>query len=633
MNPSSSAAVAKRLEPAGGSASSKLFQSPAKRTPLLCLLLAAVVLMSYSPVGHNGFINYDDDGYITANPHVRAGLTWATLKWAFTTYDQGNWHPLTWVSHALDSELFGLNPAGSHYVNVLLHAANAVLLFLLLQSATGFRWRSLMVAALFALHPINVESVAWAAERKNVLSMLFFLLALYAFVWYGRRPGLRRYAAVVFLFTLSLLSKPQAVTFPFLLLLWDYWPLRRLGSSELDGSAEQVASSSRFGIGRLVLEKVPLLLLSGASAVVTIKAQTSGGAVQPLSQYALFLRLENALISYVRYLGKAVWPSKLAVLYVHVGPYPAWQVGAAAVLLLLVTASVLRAHQQRYLAVGWFWFLGSLVPMIGLVQVGSQAMADRYAYVPFIGLFLMSIWVVADWAEAYRTPALYLAFSAVACLLVLGALTYLQVGYWHDTGSLWLHNLAVKENSYGAQDNLASFLLSQDRVEEAGAHYRAALAIVPGGPTATLGLGDYEDRRGNLPAAIAQFELVARRGADVGTRASGYDRLGFVYRKMREPVKAKQCFETVLQLAPDRARAMTGLGLIAQESGDLPEAVRQYSRALAAEPTDIGYLLLAQALQREGRLDDANAIYEQVTHFSLNLAEAQKEAQLLLSGK
>jgi tetratricopeptide (TPR) repeat protein len=597
------------------------------------LLLIAVVLVFYNPVTHNGFVEYDDHGYITDNPHVRAGLTRATVKWAFTAYEQANWHPLTWLSHALDCQLFGLNPAGHHYVNVLLHAANAVLLFLLLQSATGFRWRSLMVAALFALHPMNVESVAWAAERKNVLSVLFFLLALYAYVWYGRRPGLRRYAAVAFFFTLSLLSKPQAVTFPFLLLLWDYWPLRRFGASVLDGPAEQVENSSRFGVGRLVLEKVPLLLLSAASAVVTMKAQTGAGAVQAFSRYALLLRLENALISYVRYLGKAVWPSKLAVLYVHVGPYPARQVGAAAVLLLLVTAWVLRARHQRYLAVGWFWFLGSLVPMIGLVQVGSQAMADRYAYVPFIGLFLMSIWVVADRAEAYHIPAAYLAFSAVACLLVLGTLTYRQIGYWHDTESLWLHTLAVKEDSYGAQNNLASFLLSQDRVEEAGAHYRAALAILPGGPTATLGLGDYEERRGNLPAAIAQFELVARRAADVDTRATGYDRLGFAYRKMGEPMQAKQCFETALQLAPDRARAMTGLGLIAQENGDLAEAIRQYSHALAVQPTDVGYLLLAQALQQEGRLDEANAISERVARSSPSLAEAQKMAEQFLAGK
>jgi protein O-mannosyl-transferase len=629
----SHSAATKRLEVPEVSKPSQLFQSPRERTLLWSLLLTVVVLVVYYPVIHNGFIDYDDRGYITDNPHVRAGLTRATVKWAFTAYDQANWHPLTWLSHALDCQVFGVNPVGHHYVNVLLHAASVVVLFLLLQSATGFRWRSLMVAALFGLHPVNVESVAWAAERKNVLSMLFFLLALFAYVWYVRRPGLRRYMAVAFLFTLSLLSKPQAVTFPFLLLLWDYWPLRRFGASVLDGPVEQVGNSSKFGAGRLVLEKVPLLLLSAATALVTMKAQTGAGAVQTFSQHTLLLRLENALISYVRYMGKAVWPSKLAVLYVHVGPYPGWQVGAATVLLLLVTAWILHARRQPYLAVGWFWFLGSLVPMIGLVQVGSQAMADRYAYVPFIGLFLMLVWMVADWAEAYRIPAAYLSFSAVACLLLLGTLTYRQVGYWHDTESLWVHALAVKENSYGAQINLATFLFSQDRVEEAGAHYRAALAIVPNGPTAILGLGDYEDRRGNLSAAITQFELVARRAADADTRATGYNRLGFVYRKMGEPIKAKQCFEMALQLAPDRAKAMTGLGLIAQQSGDLAEAVRQYSHAVATEPTDIGYLLLAQALQREGHLDDANTIYEQMAHFSLDLAAAQKAAQLLLSGQ
>src|SRR5208282_1190066 len=389
---SSSSAVAKCPERAGAPASSKLFQpkllqslfqSAGQRTLLLCLLLAVAVLVAYNPVTRNGFLNYDDNGYIAKNPHVRAGLTWVTVKWAFTTYQQANWHPLTWLSHALDCELFGLHPAGHHYMNVLLHAANVVLLFLLLENATGFRWRSLMVAALFALHPINVESVAWAAERKNVLSMLFFLLALYAYGWYGRglslgkaglgKSGLLRYAAVVCCFALALLSKPQVIAFPFLLLLWDYWPLCRIG-------AAGGANASRWWSGWLVLEKTPLLLLSAASAVVTMKAQKAGGAVQTFSHFSLLLRLKTATISYARYLGKAFWPSKLVAMYPHPAKlYPGWQVGAAAVLLLLVTALVLRAREQRYLAVGWFWFLGSLVPMIGLVQVGVQAMADRYA--------------------------------------------------------------------------------------------------------------------------------------------------------------------------------------------------------------------------------------------------------------
>jgi len=629
MSSSSTTAVAKRLERPGVPLSSKLFQSPAQRTLLLCLLLTAMVLVVYNPVIHNGFLNYDDDRYITDNPHVSTGLTWATVKWAFTTNYESNWAPLSWLSHALDCELFGLNPAGPHYVNVLLHAANAVLLFLLLRSATGFRWRSLMVAVLFALHPMNVESVAWAAERKNVLSMLFFLLALHAYAWYTRKPVFLRYAVLFFLFALGLLSKSQIITFPFLLWLWDYWPLYRIFPPAAADRRMQGGNPTTLRRGWLVMEKVPLLLLSAASAVVTMKAEK-----EAISQYSLLLRLETAVISYVRYMGKAVWPSQLVALYPHPTElYPAWQVGAAVLVLLLVTTLVLRAHDQRYIAVGWFWFLGSLVPMIGLVQVGAPAMADRFAYLPFIGLFLMLTWLVADGAKVCKISAHWVAMPAVCYVLVLGTLTYRQVGYWHDNESLWLHTLAFTEDNYRAQMNLAGLLLSQDRVEEAGAHYRAALAIHPDWPAANLGLADYEDRRGNLPAAVERYQMLARRAADVAIRATGYSRLGFAYRQMGESMKAKQCFETALQLAPDRARAMTGLGLIAQENGDLPEAIHQYSRAIAAEPTDVGYVLLAQALQQAGRLDEANAIYERVARFSPNLAEAQEGAKRYLAGK
>jgi tetratricopeptide (TPR) repeat protein len=634
MTPSSSTAVAKWVEPSGVSASSKLFPFSAKRTPLLCLLLSVVVLAFYSPVTHNGFINYDDDGYITGNTHVRAGLTWATVKWAFTTYDKANWHPLTWLSHALDCELFGLNPAGHHYVSVLLHAANAVLLFLLLQSATGFRWRSLMVAALFALHPINVESVAWAAERKNVLSMLFFLLALHAYVWYARRPEVRRYAVVTCCFALGLLCKPQVITFPFLLCLLDYWPLCRIGAPAVAGPAAQGGNVARLSGGWLVLEKLPLLLFSAASAVVTMKAQKAGGAVKTLSQYSLLLRLETAVISYVGYLGKALWPSKLVALYPHpTRLYPGWQVGAAVLVLMLVTVFVLRARDQRYLAVGWLWFLGSFLPMIGLVQVGSQAMADRYAHIPFVGLFLMVTWLAADWAKAHQVSARWLAIPAVSCLLMLGALTYRQVGYWHDSSSFWLRTLALTQNNYVAQDILGDFLTSQGRTEEAVAHYRTALAIRPDDLPANLNLADYEDRRGNLPAAIERYQMVARHAADAGLRATAYGSLGFAYRGMGQAMKAKQCFETALQLEPDWARAMIGLGLIAQENGDTTEAIRQYSRAAEVQPTDVGYLLWARALRQDGRLDEAAAISERVSRFSPNLAEAQKTVDSFLSGK
>ena len=607
---------------------------------MLCLLLVGVVLAFYSPVTHNGFLNYDDDWYITNNPHVKAGLTWATVKWAFTTYDQANWHPVTWLSHALDCQLFGLNPAGHHYVNVLLHAVNAVLLFLLLQSATGFRWRSLMVAALFALHPVNVESVAWAAERKNVLSMLFFLFALHAYVWYTRRPELRRYAVVAVVFALGLLCKPQVITFPFLLCLLDYWPLCRIGPPAVVGPAAQRGNVPRLSGEWLVLEKLPLLLLSAASAVVTMKAQKAGGAVQSLFQYSLLLRLETAVISYVGYLGKALWPSKLVALYPHpTRLYPAWQVGAAVIVLMLVTVYILRARQQKYLAVGWFWFLGSFFPMIGLVQVGAQAMADRYAYIPFIGLFLMLTWLAADWAEARQLSARWLAIPAVSWLLVLGVLTYRQGGYWHDIPSFWTRTLALTENNYVAHDTLGDFLASQGRTEEAAAHFRAALGIRPDDLPANLNLGTYEHGRGNLPEAIERYQVVALHAADVGLRATAYGNLGSAYRQMGESMKAKQCYEISLQLAPSgpmapmAPMAMIGLGLIAQKDGDLPEAVRQYSRAMVAQPTDVGYLLLAHALQQQGRSDEAKAIFERVARLSPNLAEAQKTAESLLSGK
>ncbi len=627
MSSSSPVAVPERLEGPGVSTLSKLFESPERRTLVVCLLLTVVVLLSYNSVAHNGFLNYDDDQYITHNPHVRAGLTWATVKWAFTTFHDANWHPLTWLSHALDCELFGLNPAGHHYFSVLLHAINAILLFLLLQYATGSFWRSLMVAALFALHPMNVESVAWAAERKNVLSMLFFLLALYAYIWYSRRPEVHRYAAVAFFFALALLAKPQVITFPLLLCLFDYWPLCRFGGPATAGPAAN-GDSPKFRIGWLLLEKLPLLLLSAASAVVTMKAQATAGAIQ--AQYSVLLRLETAVISYVEYLGKALWPSKLVVLYPHPTQlYPAWQVGACVVLLLLVTAFVLRARDQRYLVVGWLWFLGSLVPMIGLVQVGRQSIADRYVYIPFVGLFLMLTWLAADWGRARQVRTSWLAIPAISCVLVLGALTYRQVGYWHDIPSLWLHTLALTRDNYIAHDTLGEYLSSQDRVEEAAAQFRASLVILPSDPLANLNLGNYENSRGNLPGAIERYQVVALHAADPTVLAAAYGNLGSAYREMGESVKAKQCFETALRWAPRQPMSMIGLGLIAEKNGDFAEAVRQYARAMAVQPTDVGYLLLAQALQEQGQLDQAKAISKRVARFSPNLAEAQKTAELL----
>ena len=602
---------------------------------MFSLLLFAAVLASYSSIIHNQFLDYDDNEYITNNAHVKAGLTWANVQWAFSTSEEANWHPLTWLSHELDSELFGLNPVGHHVVNVLLHAVNAVLLFLLLQSATGFRWRSLMVAALFALHPINVESVAWAAERKNVLSMLFFLLALYAYGRYARRPGLGRYIAVAGFFVLSLLAKPQAITFPFLLLLWDYWPLDRIGARDMP---TQAGNAPRLPIARLLLEKLPLLFLSAASAVITMEAQKAGGAVKDLARFSLPLRLETTVISYARYLGKTFWPTKLVLPYPHpLKLYPSWQVYAAVVLLLLITAIVLCARDKRYLAVGWFWFLGSLVPMIGLVQVGEQAMADRYAYIPFLGLFLMTVWLIADWTAAWnrtrQIPARWLAIPAVCCLLALASLTYRQVGYLHDTEALWRRALALTQDNYIAQGALAGVLHKQGKTEEAIEHIRAALAIRPDDWPANLILAAYEQSQGDTAAATARYQMVALRASKPSQRAAAYNDLGTAYRQTGDLLRAKEAFEQSLRLVPSQPMLMVTLGLIAQKNGDLPEAVRQYSSAFELQHSDVRALLLAQALRLEGRVDEADAMSRRAARASGNLAEAQKTVDSLLAGK
>lgn len=627
----SSAPAQEHLE-AQAVALSQPFLSSAGRTALCCLLLTCAVLASYSRTTRNGFLNYDDDRYIFQNPHVASGITWPAVKWAFTTYEQANWHPLTWLSHALDCGFFGLNPAAHHLVNVLLHAANAVLLFLLLQSVTKFQWRSLMVAALFALHPINVESVAWAAERKNTLSMLFFLLALYAYVLYTRRPGFGRYMAVFGLFGLALLSKPQVITFPFLLLLWDYWPLCRI---RLAFTASEPDESLRNRKGwQVIIEKLPLFFLSLASALITMKAQAAGRAIKNLSEYSPLLRAETAIVSYVRYLADAFWPAKLVALYPHpTALYPVWKICAAALILALITAFVmLRARKQSYLAVGWFWFLGSLIPMIGLVQVGSQAMADRYAYTSFVGLFLMFIWLAADWARDLQISSKWLAVAAVLYIAALGTLTYRQVGYWHDTESFWRRTLALTRDNYVAENNLGEFLVSQGRIEEGAVHFRAAYSIRPNGLLSNLNLGAYEDRRGNWTAAIEHYQRVADNAGDPGVRATGLGSLGFVYRQIGQPIKAKQCFETAVQIDPARARARVGLGLLAEDTGDNAEAVRQFSLAATLQSSEIVDLLLAQALQRGGHADEAKAIYNRLGQ-SPNLAAARKEADLLLSGK
>jgi protein O-mannosyl-transferase len=605
-----------------------VFSSPEQRNVVLGLLLVLATLALYNPVIHHPFVNFDDDRYVTDNTHVRAGLHWDTVKWAFTTYDEANWHPLTWLSHAMDCQLFGLNPAGHHYVNVLLHAVNVVLVFWLLWKATGFAGRSCMVAALFALHPINVESVAWVAERKSVLSMLFLLLAVWAYGWYARKPVFGRYAAVAALFACGLMAKPMVITLPLALLLLDYWPLQRIGTATGN-------TGSRFVIRPLfwlILEKVPLLILSAASAIVTIKAQKAGDAIGSVTQYPIFIRLENAAVSYARYLGKAFWPSHLAPMYpFREGSLKGPMVWAATILLVAITVFVIARKRDRYLMTGWLWFLGTLVPMIGLVQVGTQAMADRYAYLPFLGLFVMLVWAGADWPAQRHVPTPWLAAMGAICLSGAALVTHHQIGYWSDNLALWSHTAAVTNGNFIAEDNVGGALLEQGRQEEAMPHFRAAAAIDPTDAMSRLNIAAYEQRHGNLGEAIAQYNQVVRMTRDPRYRATAFSDLGYAYRDLEDPVHAKESFTAAIALRPRTLRAWFGLGLVAQKSGDYAEAVNAYQHALAIQSWDLGYYLLARALEQSGRKDEAQATMQEARRLSANFAQLQQSADALLA--
>src|SRR5579872_1108846 len=589
-----------------------IFSSPEKRNLVLSLLLVLATLALYNPVRRHPFVNYDDDRYVTDNTHVRAGMSWPTIQWAFTTFDEANWHPLTWLSHALDCQVFGMKPAGPHYVNLLLHALNVVLLFWVLREATASILPSLMVAALFAIHPVNVESVAWIAERKNILSMMLFLLALAAYGWYVRKPGIGRYLTVAALFACGLMAKPMVITLPFVLLLWDYWPLQRRETP----------------LATLILEKLPLLALSAASAVITLKAQHAGDAIGSITQYPISVRLGNSAISYARYLGKALWPTQLAPMYpLRADSMSGLKIIGAIAFLAVMTAVVVMFRQKRYLLVGWFWFLGTLVPMIGLVQVGRQAMADRYAYLPFIGLFIAACWGLADALKGKRTVPIV----AGAALLTFAALTHRQLGYWADNVTLWSHTLEVTKDNFIAEDNLGGALIEAARIDDAMPHFRAAAALEPTDPMSRMNLAADAQRHGQYSLAVQDYKTLIAATRDPRFRATALTDLGYCYRELEDTAAARQSFREAVSLRPRTLRAWVGLGLVDYRSADYSAAAADYTQALSIQPWDLGYYLLARALDKAGHSQQSQAAMLQAKQTTDNFEELQKSAESLLS--
>jgi len=613
---------------------------------VLGLLLVVATIAVYFPVGHHPFVNYDDMVYVVNNPHIQSGLDWDTISWAFTTFYQFNWHPLTWLSHAVDVQMFQLEPGGHHVINLLLQVLNVVLLFWVLLRATGYVGRSAMVAGLFALHPVNVESVAWISERKNLLSMMFFLLGLGAYRWYAssqaggksplktqspRLPGtparpslagtgsaqefrVGPYIIVVLLFAMGLMSKPQIITFPFLLLLWDYWPLQRM-AAETDGRASGTLTVPLLpprSFWWLVKEKIPLFAMCAASAVVTVIAQKAGGAVVSLEVYPFSIRLTNAIVAYVRYIGKAFWPTNLVPIYPH--PWhvlPLSQVIPALALLLAITALAVMGRSRRYLLVGWLWFLGAMVPMIGLVHVGNQAMADRYAYLPFIGLFLMVCWGVSELAEHQHVPVILLRCAGMIVLLALAVVTHHQLAYWNDNVTLWTHSIEASTDNYVAHDNLALLLIDRGQTDEAMKHFRAALAIYPSDPTSNLQIAVYDHQHGRLQEAIARYDQMISITPDGPGRAELFSNKGLVYLDLRDNAHAREDLDRAAAMDPHNYRGWLGLGVLAVRSGDLNLAIDDFKRSNAAKPTEVAYGLLAQALEQSGRQVEAQAARQQ----------------------
>jgi protein O-mannosyl-transferase len=598
------------------------------RRVVLSFLLALITLGVYHPVLRNQFTTLDDGVYISQNPHVCTGLKWETVKWAFAAFDTGNWHPLTWLSLALDCKILGPNPAGIHFENVVLHGLNAALLFLLLESCTGCTWPSLMVAALFALHPMNVESVAWAAERKNVLSMTFFLLAMLAYGGYVKQGGGKRYAAVAGLYALGLMAKPEIITLPFVLLLWDYWPLQRMSKPSAESAGRPAGKSFWF----LFFEKLPLVAVSLGSAIVTVVAARASDAVRNGFNFA---RIGNALLAYVRYVGKAFWPSRLAVMYLYRGDsIPAWAVFSSAALLVAVTGVAVCLRRHRYLMVGWFWFLGTLVPVIGVVAVGRQSMADRYAYLPFVGLFTAVVWGAQEVAQWRGVVGNWLAAPSVAILLGLGMVTQRQISYWHDGEAMWRRTISVTARNAVAHDGLAYVLTKQGRVDDAISEYKKVEELHGYSAPAIVQVGIYEQTHGYLWEAAAQYKLSLAMAVDAGEQSDAYAHLGTALGEMGDFADERMAYAYALQGNPRNTLALTGVGLMAERAGDWTTGLALIDRALEVERSDVNLLLLAQALRQTGRLLEADAAEQEAQRVSSNFEQARKSAaqQMILAG-
>jgi tetratricopeptide (TPR) repeat protein len=592
--------------------------SIAKQAACACLAIIALNILIYWPVRHFEFVSVDDGLYVTANPAVNVGLTWRGLSWAMTAGYAANWHPLTWMSHMLDVQLFGLNPGLHHVTNILLHIANSLLLFGALFQMTRALGRSAFVAALFAVHPLRVESVAWVAERKDVLSTFFGLLAICAYARYARQPSWARYSVVAALFALSLMAKPMLVTLPAVLLLLDYWPLGRVSP----GSWSRAALLAR--------EKVPLLAMSVASGIVTVWAQGGGGAVAGLTGFPLDMRVANALVSAVAYIQKMLWPAGLAAFYPYPQTFPGVQAGVCLVLLAGMSTWVLASARRRpYAPIGWLWYMGTLLPVIGLVQVGEQAMADRYSYFPLIGVAIVVSWGMHEVLARWQSRNIVGAVGATLVIAALAVTARHQVQYWANSVALWEHTLEVTADNFRTHADLAGVLSEQGKLNEAVAHYSEALRIRPNVMATHNNLGITLARAGKLDDAAREFSEAIRLKPDF---VEARNNLGTTLANQGKFREATAQFTEVLRLKPDNAQAHSNWGAALARQGNLEEALAHYSEALRLNPDFVeAHTRMGIVLTRQRRLDEAVAHFSKALEFTPDVAELHNNLGVALA--
>jgi Flp pilus assembly protein TadD len=576
----------------------------AKRNVIVSVysVLILSTLLVFWQVRNFDFVNYDDDRYVYENPHVLNGLTPDGIIWAFTTGSVSNWHPITWLSLMLDCQLFGKNPGWMHLINLLLHLVNTLLLFAVLKKMTSSLWPSAFVAAAFALHPMHVESFAWIAERKDVLSTLFWMLTLLAYAGYVKRPTILRYLVTITIFAVGLMTKPMLVTLPFVLLLLDYWPMNRFDSQPAE-------TSGRWH--RIMIEKIPFFVLTAISSVITFFVQRSGGAVTYFRVLPLHSRVANAFLSYAKYIGKMFWPQDLAVFYpFDVRTIQFWQVVLCALLIVVVSVLAIRfGRKQKYLFVGWFWFVGTLIPVIGLVQVGQQSLADRYTYISYIGLFIIIGWGLPKLFSKWPQRKIALGLSMVIVLTTLGICAHQQVSFWNNSVTLFSHAVKVTRNNYLAYDSLGVAFNSLGRYQDAIEAYKQAIRIKPDYAEAYYNLGVVCDKLGRYQDAVESYKQAIKIKPHY---AKAYINLGVACNKLGRYQDAVETYKQVMQIKPDYADAYINLGVTYYKLGRYQDAVESYKQAIRIKPDyALAHYNVGIACDKLGRYEDAVKAYKQ----------------------